>query len=210
RILASPTTPRIIARRRPKRRTIAITGGLVTAMLATAAYTFLSSGSSQSPLQVGCHETAELSSTQVIESQSGDPVTACQPLWTNGEFGTGNPPELHACVGPQGGALVFPGDLNVCDQLGLSRLNASDPEDLKVVDLSNLLLAAFRETCVGEQQAVQIVTGDLAQLGLTGWTVHVDQTYGPDRPCTASEAAASTKTVTLGGRLDIPPTITQP
>ncbi len=185
-------------------RTIVLVGGLSAVVLATAAFTFLRTGNADNPTQIDCHRTADLQSDRDVRPNIGDPVAACNAPWTNGLFGTNGPPELHACVGSDNTIEVFPGDLDVCARLGLTRQDtASNASAAQLDQLSTRLAADFRNACVGQNDALADTNQVISDVGLTGWTVKLEQPYSTSRPCTAFIIDPAAKVVTIGGRLDI-------
>ena len=196
--------------RRPRRRTRWIAAGVVTAgALATAAWKLESREHAPNPLTLACFRTASLETDIAVIEPSADPVGACAAPWTDGTFGTGPVPELHACVSPTGIAAVFPGGADVCTVLGLHDLDSSfTAEEQKLLQLQDQLSTNLAAGCFGVDEARQQAEQMLADLHITGW--HVDVTGPPDAqvPCIAAGFDPQHRQIFLGGRPNFAATTT--
>lgn len=73
---------------------------------------------------VGCYQTASLTANTLVTAvANADPVATCRAQWVEG-FHQPAPADLSECVN-HGLPAVFPGPLDVCDSLGIARLNTA-------------------------------------------------------------------------------------
>jgi len=169
------------------RRRIVIGGAcvIVAAGGAVAAAALSSSGQPTRPeVAALCLSAASLDAPHRIGLDlAGDPIDACRAAWQAGRFNDDvalapqDVPPLTACIGSEGSLFVFPGDLSVCEELGLG---AADP----VLNEDNVRIVALQERLVNEVNlAVDCLTGSeavdaakriVAESGLKGWQVTVN------------------------------------
>lgn len=174
--------------RMPRRRSPRplILAGAALALGTTVGAIYLTRDVSES-LTVGCYATADLQGdTAVVGANGSPPEEACADLWERGEFGPGGVPELGACVLPSGAVGVFPGGDQTCGELGLALVEANYGEDVgAAVALRDALVERFSAAdCLGFEESVSIVEEELAERGMTEWSIEAAGPFTDSRPCT--------------------------
>lgn len=126
-----------------------------------------------------CRAAARLDADAIALSPGIDPIDGCSVLWADGHLGVapnGSVPPLAACVIPDGGVAVFPGDPGVCGTLGLVPANpvmsAQDKAVIALQDRLNTELNAAPCQVVPDvlHQAERII----AESHLEGWRVVIE------------------------------------
>lgn len=187
RILATPVDEQPgVAKQRPTRRRLAVaTGVVMTAALATAAFTFLRSEPVTNPTAVSCYSTADLGGDIVGLGSSADPIEACRAVWREGDLRTdGTVPPLVGCVNAAGAAAVFPGEGDVCERLGLPNLEAGlTDEQVAIIELQETLIDTFLDRCFTEDEAVAEARRQLDAAGLDNWTAEPAEAFPVGLSC---------------------------
>lgn len=177
------------AARRRRRRGI---GGaiVVAALVAGGAVAAVLQRSPQETRQMACWSNAAFPPDDLIALSwdgQADPVSMCADQWTEGAFGAAAPdPELTACTTAEGIAAVMPGDIDVCDELGLAEFSPPpiDDQALAVNRAASALNRRFNAaTCEPIAVAVRETPGILEEYGLSGWTVKIVDTFRDDETC---------------------------
>jgi hypothetical protein len=173
-------------RRLPRRHrsrwgmTLALAGALVLlSAVAAVGYGLISPQERFGSL--GCYDQPSLDgSVAIVSTSDRDPTEVCRRLWINGEVGGAEDPvpaELTACVLPGDGAVgVFPGDGDVCGELGLQALRDVEvtPGDVSIPRLEDMLrdrLPDPDDECLEIAEARHRVEQVLAELHASDWTV---------------------------------------
>jgi hypothetical protein len=203
RIVETPVTGERDRRRfRPWVITTIVTGAVVT----TAAFAVLHQQRASNPVAIVCHREANLQGDRTEVAPAADPVAACSVPWIDGTWSTSGPPRLAACVTGNGVATVFPGDSNVCAQLGLAQLEpGGSDEQQAIVALQQRLAEAFSATCFHQDESLVQATAILNASHLVGWTVQLAEAFPPGLDCGAPGVLPDAKTVIVGGgRPEVP------
>lgn len=187
------------SRHRRGRRWIVV-GGISVVALATAAFAVLRSEPASEPTVIACLATEDLQGDVVAIRASETPIEACAELWRNGTLGTGEVPELTACVNEGGAAAIFPSDRTICERLNLPALEPGvGDEQAAIVTLDETLQAVFADTCFEQDAAVVEAQRLLDQPGLDGWTVAVAEDFPAGSECAGTGILAQDKIILLLG-----------
>lgn len=175
-----------------------------------AAYAVVASQPSKH-LDVACYAAANLhASLAAVPASGAGPVGDCGHAWLSGEIPghpASNPPRLDACILRSGAAGVFPdraGAVHTCKTLGLVPMTptpgavsrpgspahgratapaAPTTTVAPIIVARDAIAAALSAACVDEPRARAAVQHDLAQAGLSSWTVEVRAAFTSARPC---------------------------
>ena len=199
----------ILPRFRRARRSVVVSLGVLLACgLGAASYAALSTSSTLSS-GIECHLDGNLHGSGTVTHLDGRSASeSCAQLWAQGDVADGvrvPPGPLHACVSRDGGGAihVFAGaDVGICSRVGLRAVPTAG------VDLDSRSYGRFASrlndrldsaafACSTVTQARELVQDELAQSGLTGWTITDTGGYGPEHPCTSLALDSDSRTVTL-------------
>lgn len=128
------------------------------------------------------------------------PAQQCEPLWADGTLGDGALPPLTSCITRAGIVAVIPGDVDVCDTLGLvpaSPMNGGDSGDVDVAaQVAALISERWPRDCVAStDEARAVVDAVFGAAGAVGWSVTVAADVTGDRPCLFAAVDAEQRTV---------------
>ncbi len=169
-IIAMPLDEKLGVRRslRVRRRGVVLVATVGLLGLAAVGWAVMSLFGSTT--MVACHTDGDPSSGIGIDLVTGDPVADCAVVW---EQDTGEPPpELTAYENTTGGIAVLPTQAPV--PTGWRPLAPGAAQDPRVIELRIALddqIAGFPSVCMDAQTGRQLAEGELARLGLSGWSV---------------------------------------
>jgi hypothetical protein len=158
------------------------------------------------PFIAGCYRTARLTSDQVFVAVDGvtNPVDSCARSWLDGTFGTDGPPQLTACVTPEGAGVVVPGDDRICAGLGYVPYNLTpDREADAIRDTSDAIFAfiqADADTCVDLDSAKREYRKIADAHGLSDWPI-IDTPFDAAMPCITANLDRANHNIGLPGVL---------
>lgn len=182
-----------------------VTGGVLLAVAATAAFVFVREQTASDPLGVVCYRTADLDGDRALVEPSLDVVVACAAPWRDGTFSTSGPPRLQGCVNDAGKAVALPGDASVCQRLGLADLVAGrSPEQQATVEFGEQLADVFGADCYRQDEAMALAQELLDESDLTGWTVELAEDFPPGFECGVATPLPGSRTVLVGGARPAP------
>ena len=197
-ILQQPRS--IDSSRTSRRKPWLLGGGLVVAVLATAAFAVIRFATVSDPLSISCMATSEVDSEIVALRNADDPIAACGELWETGILGNGEIPELSGCVNGAGAATVFPSSSDICSRLGLAELEIGlTNEQRAITTLEDSLVTTFADDCFDQDSAVEEAQRQLNEAGLDGWTINVPEPFPNDAPCAVPGIDIETQQVVVIG-----------
>lgn len=199
-IMAMPVVP---ARRRPRKRTMWLGGGVAVVGVGLAAFAFVREESPTNALALVCYSAAEeRPAVQAGTALSPDPVATCGELWMNGQIASlDEPPPLTACVLDTGLVAVIPGTQEVCSRLGIANwVGELSDEQVNEIAFHEEVVETFGGRCVSEAEVDAELPGLMAEYGLDDWTIDRRGGYTPTRQCTAVAVDSVNKTVILISR----------
>ena len=131
------------------------------------------------------------------------PIEQCTPQWHNGELGSEGPPELAACVSSEGIAIVLPGSIETCNELGLAGL---DPDrrigDLTAIRVANLHPERYEDQCFTSEEAMDVTQQIFDEVGADDWTVEVLVPVTDELPCAIPSILGAEQRVLLAAGSD--------
>lgn len=188
RILATPTDqhPESLSPRPPRRRMVVVASVVAMVTLVTAAFASISREPVTNPVAVACYATADVINGDLVGLGSElDPIEACRAVWRDGDLKTdGSVPPLVGCVNAAGAAAVFPGEGDICQQLGLPTLEEGlSDEQLAIIEMQDSLIETFLGRCFNEADALAEARHELDTAGLEDWTAQAAEAFPADSPC---------------------------
>lgn len=135
-----------------------------------------------------------------------DPVVACSAPWSNGSFGTDEPPALVACLSGTGVTAVIPGRTpEACLDAGLGATRAGPLRTDEVDEVTALqldLASRLALTCATEDEVLAAIDTARDTHDLADWTVRNDATFTADRPCGHVAVDPATRTIAVRAMRD--------
>jgi hypothetical protein len=171
-----------------------------------AAAAWIASRHQTEPFVVGCYRTPELTSDQAFVSVDGvtNPVELCAQPWLDGTLGTDGPPQLTACVSPDGHGAVIPGDDQICARLGFVPYDFTPDPEANSIRVTNEVIGAFidadPDTCVDMDTAKREYRKIADAHGLSGWPI-IDTPFDAATPCITAYFDRANHTIGLPGVL---------
>jgi len=152
---------------------------------------------------VACHATAAIDGDVILVDLSNDPVASCRAAWKAGAVpgapASGPVPNLVACVGPAGAAEVFPGDDDICGQLGLPAFEGPNAANQQVIKLNKRIIAEVNaQPCATTAVAKDRVQRILDEEGLHDWTLALRPGW-ENATCAKAAVDSPSRTVMLFG-----------
>lgn len=181
-ILSGSHAGRLRARSRRRRAIIATSGlAVVATMGAVGVAALVLSGQPAAPeAGAACRAEASADAAAIVLSPGEDPIDGCRGVWATGRFAeyvaSAAVPSLVACVDPRGAINVFPGEPNVCADLGWAPLDPEfDAANARIVELQQRLVDDVNSVaCAPVGDVVATVERILSDLAMHEWEVAVE------------------------------------
>lgn len=160
--------------RRWRRPAVLVPAAAVLAAAAAAAGFGLAPVHPSAPYEVACYPADSLGGSAGVPPAGASPVARCAALWASGAFGQGAPvPPLVTCVLPDGAYAVLPGkDDRACTVVGLPAALSPTSTGGSLAALQQVITDQLNgSACATAAQAEQVLTHELAVLGLGSWSV---------------------------------------
>lgn len=199
-LATSPTAP--VRRRRRRRSAVAAAVLVATASAGTVAAIVLTRDKPDALTTVACWNEAEVQPDEVIVVpwDGTDPTETCTPLWEQDRYDTvetNEAPALVACVNATGGLVVVPGEVTVCEELGLVEYDDTpDDEITQIRDAVEEIENTVTETaCLSATDAASRIEEILARRQLADWTIVSPEPPPPDGACMTVGIDVATSTI---------------
>jgi hypothetical protein len=181
--------------RRVRRRVLLIALAVILLALALMAFAVVRRGGTSLAVAPECFESDSLHARAVVAA-GDDPVHACADLWTRGAFGRGAAPDFDVCVLRSGVLGVFPGESgSVCGRLDLPESSGGDN---RVARFSDAISRKVQGECIGFARAEQIISSELRDRRLSGWTIKRGVGgFDRARPCASTAVDGAKRTVVV-------------